>query len=187
MPDVSLSEFVGFLAVTANIAIAVMIILLLGERSHVAWTRVRLQAEEMTALRDNLEHQAGESEQVIAEMREQISDLRGQIQRAEKDLESLQQRHRETDLPLGYIATPVDVVDRRYRTWRVVVRNPDLGADAGSFSHPAHRWIEGRLYEIPAPNLDYAVAAMEQRFPSREGFEVEPVHERREEPVGATI
>ncbi|WP_298728271.1 hypothetical protein [uncultured Ferrovibrio sp.] len=187
MFDASLSEFVGFLALAANIGIAVMIILLLGERSHVAWNRIRLQADELSALRDQIAHQAETSEQMIETMREEIADLKGQLQRAEADLEALQRRHREEDLPLGYTATLVDVVDRRYRTWRVLVRNPDLGADAGSFAHPAHRWIEGRLYEVPAPNLEYAIGAMQLRLPPREGFQIEPARERVEEPAEAVI
>src|SRR3546814_3145820 len=84
----------------------------------------------------------------------------------------------DTDLPVGYVATPVDVVDRRYRTWRVVVRNSDLGAEAGALSHPAYRWIEGRYYDIPAANMEYAIDALQARFPARDGFTVEPARSR---------
>lgn len=38
MPDFTLPQFIGILAAAANIGIAIMIILLLGERSHAAWT-----------------------------------------------------------------------------------------------------------------------------------------------------
>jgi hypothetical protein len=185
MPDVSLSQFIGLLALAANVGIGVMIILLLGERSHIAWTQVRVRAEEMAALRESLERQAEEAEQAIQTMRSEIDDLQNQVKRAEGDIEALQQRHKETDLPFGYTAMPVDFVDRRYRTWRVIVRNPDLGADAGSLIHPAQRWIEGRLYELPAPNIDYAIAVMQERFPLREGFTVEPARERSDEAAEA--
>lgn len=174
MPEFTLPQFIGILAAAANIGIAVMIVILLGERSHAAWTRVRLRAEEFIALHAELEVSAGESERAVQQMREDIADLKSQVQRAEQDIESLNKRHRETDLPVGYTATPVDVVDRRYRTWRVVVRNADLGADAGSFSHPAHRWIEGRLFDVPAANMDYAVEMMQSRFLARDGYTVEP-------------
>ncbi|HLT76764.1 MAG TPA: hypothetical protein VKZ87_05200 [Ferrovibrio sp.] len=173
----SLSEFIGMLALAANIGIAVMIIILLGERSHVAWNRVRLQAEELTALRENLERQAEESEKVMQQMRDDIADLGDKLKRAEQDVEALQKRHRETDLPVGYAVLPADMVDRRFRTWRLVVRHPTLGMDPGSFSHPAHRWTEGRYYEIPGPNAEYAAAALQQRFTPREGFTVEVARE----------
>lgn len=176
MSEVSLSEFIGMLALAANIGIAVMIIILLGERSHVAWTRVRLQAEELTVLREDLERQAEEAEKVIQQMRDDIGDLTDKIKRAEMDVEGLQKRHRDTDLPAGYTVLPADMVDRRFRTWRLVVRHPTLGMDPGSFSHPAHRWTEGRFYEIPGPNAEYAAAVLQQRFTPREGFSVDIVH-----------
>lgn len=174
MFDASVNQFIGILAAGANIAIAVAIILLLGERSHAAWTRVRLRAEELTALKEEVARSIEESERVVQNLQDEIATVKNQVVRAEQDLEGLTKRHRETDLPVGYTATPLDVVDRRYRTWRVVVRNADLGADAGSFSHPSHRWVEGRFYEIPAPNMDYAVSSMQARFLARDGFTVEP-------------
>jgi len=174
MFDYSVSQFVGILAAGANIAIALMIILLLGERSHAAWIRVRVRADELTGLKAEVERNAAESQRVVQGLQEEIADVKNQVVRAEQDIESLVKRHRETDLPVGYTATPVDVVDRRYRTWRVVVRNTDLGASAGSFSHPSHRWIEGRFYEVPAPNMDYAVSTMQSRFLLRDGFTVDP-------------
>lgn len=174
MFDYSMSQFIGILAAGANIAIALMIILLVGERSHAAWTRVRLRADELTSLKAEIEQNVEESERVVRNIQEEIADLKNQVVRAEQDMESLVKRHKETDLPVGYTSTPVDVVDRRYRTWRLVVRNTELGANAGSFSHPAHRWIEGRFYEIPAPNIDYAVSNMQSRFLLRDGFMVEP-------------
>ena len=178
MLDFSMSQFIGVLAAGANIGIAVMIIILLGERSHAAWTRVRLKAEEITAVKQDLERQANDAEQAVRALHESIADLKNQVVRAEQDLESLTARHKGTDLPFGYTSTIVDVVDRRYRTWRVVVRNADLGAQAGSFSHPAHKWIEGRYYEVPAPNMEYAVQAMQSRFLLRDGFTVDPAPPR---------
>ena len=177
MSDMALGDFIGMLALAANIGIAVMIIILLGERSHVAWTRVRLQAEELGALRTELERQAEEAERVVQQMREDIGDLTSKLKRAEQDVEALQKRHRETDLPVGYTAMPSDAVDRRFRTWRLVVRHATLGMDPGSFSHPAHRWTEGRFYEIPGPNAEYAAAALQQRLPLREGFTVDIARE----------
>ncbi|WP_374467526.1 hypothetical protein [Ferrovibrio sp.] len=177
MPEISLPQFIGILAAAANIGIALMIIILLGERSHAAWTRVRLRAEEFIAMKAELEVAATESERAVQQLRDDIATLQSQVQRAEQDMEALHKRHRETDLPAGYTATPVDIVDRRYRTWRVVVRNPDLGADAGSFSHPAHRWIEGRLFDVPAPNMEYAVEMMQGRFLARDGYSVEPARD----------
>jgi hypothetical protein len=173
MSDWSMVQFIGILAAGANIAIALMIILLLGERSHAAWTRVRLRAEALTALKLETERSVEESLRTVQRQQEEIADVKSQIVRAEHDLDSLTRRHKETDLPIGYTATPIDMVDRRYRTWRVVVRNTELGADAGSFSHPSHRWIEGRFYEVPAPNMDYAVTYMQSRFLARDGFMVE--------------
>ncbi|WP_341912498.1 hypothetical protein [Ferrovibrio terrae] len=192
MPEVSITQFIGILAAAANIGIAVMIIILLGERSHAAWTRVRLKAEELTGLKQDLERQADDAVKAVQSLRESIADLKNQVTRAEQDLDALTKRHKETDLPFGYTATIVDVVDRRYRTWRVVVRNAELGAQAGSFSHPAHKWIEGRYYEVPAPNMDYAVQAMQQRFLLRDGFTVDPAPPRgtaidAPEPIEAAI
>lgn len=178
MSEVSITQFIGILAAAANIGIAVMIIILLGERSHAAWTRVRLKAEELTGVKQDFERQVEDAVKAVQALHESIADLKNQATRAEQDLESLTKRHKETDLPFGYTATIVDVVDRRYRTWRVVVRNADLGAQAGSFSHPAHKWIEGRFYEVPAPNMDYAVQAMQQRFLLRDGFTVDPAPPR---------
>lgn len=178
MPDFTLPQFIGVLAAAANIGIAVMIIILLGERSHAAWTKVRLRADEFVAMRAQMEVTAGESERAVQQLRDDIAGLKSQVQRAEQDIEALHKRHRETDLPMGYVATPVDVVDRRYRTWRVMVRNPDLGAEAGSFSHPAYRWIEGRLFDVPAANMEYAVEMMQARFLARDGYTVEPARER---------
>lgn len=178
MFDFSMAQFIGVLAAAANIGIALMIIILLGERSHAAWTRVRLKAEEITAVREDYERQVKDAEQAVQSLHETIADLKNQVVRAEQDLESLTQRHKETDLPFGYTSTIVDVVDRRYRTWRVVVRNADLGATAASFSHPAHKWIEGRFYEVPAPNMEYAVQAMQSRFLLRDGFTVDPAPPR---------
>lgn len=174
MLEFSMGQFVGILAAAANIGIAVMIILLLGERSHAAWTLVRIKAEEVTALRGTLESQAATGQAVLEQMRDDIAALKGQITRAQQDAEALAQRHKTADLPLAYTAVPVDAVDRRYRTWTVIVRNPDMGMDAGSFTHPAHRWIDGRLYEVPAATMDHAVEEMKARFPSREGYVVEP-------------
>lgn len=179
MFDYSVSQFVGILAAGANIAIALMIILLLGERSHAAWTRMRVRAEELTMMKAEVEQNVAESERVVQGLRDDIADVRSKVLRAEQDIEALVKRHRETDLPVGYTSTLVDVVDRRYRTWRVVVRNPDMGASAGSFSHPAHRWIEGRFYEVPAPNMDYAVSNMQGRFLTRDGFTVDPAPHRQ--------
>lgn len=173
----ALGDFIGMLALAANIGIAVMIIILLGERSHIAWTRVRLQADELGALRAELERQAEDAGNIIAQMREDIGDLTGKLKRAEQDVEALQQRHRETDLPVGYTAMPSDMVDRRFRTWRLVARHATLGMDPGSFSHPAHRWTEGRFYEIPGPNAEYAAAALQQRLTQREGFTVDIARE----------
>jgi len=181
MPDVSITQIIGILAVAANIGIALMIIILLGERSHAAWTRIGQQADEMVALRQQFESQVGEAEAVIRNGRGEIEDLKKQLHGIEQDIESVQRRQKETDLPLGYTSTPVDVVDRRYRTWRLVVRNPDLGADAGALSHPAYRWIEGRFYDIPAANMEYAVEAMQSRFLARDGFSVEPAPSRETE------
>jgi uncharacterized coiled-coil protein SlyX len=178
MFDISMTQFIGMLAAGANIGIAVMIIILLGERSHAAWTHVRLQAEELQAVKTDLERQANDATQAIQTLHENIADLKNQVVRAEQDLDSLTGRHKDTDLPFGYTSTIVDVVDRRYRTWRVIVRNADLGAEAGSFSHPAHKWIEGRYFEVPAPNMDYAVQAMQQRFLLRDGFTVDPAPQR---------
>ncbi|MEK9971094.1 MAG: hypothetical protein VW600_18310 [Ferrovibrio sp.] len=174
MFDITMTQFIGMLAAGANIGIAVMIIILLGERTHAAWTRVRLQAEELGAVKGDLERQADDAVKAVQTLHENIADLKNQVLRAEQDLESLTARHKETDLPFGYTSTIVDVVDRRYRTWRVIVRNSELGAEAGSFSHPAHKWIEGRYFEVPAPNMDYAVQAMQQRFLLRDGFTVDP-------------
>jgi hypothetical protein len=174
MSEFSISQFIGVLAAAANIGIAVMIIILLGERSHAAWTRVRLKAEELAGLREDLQRQADDAVKAVQVLHENIADLKNQVTRAEQDLEALTKRHKETDLPFGYTSTPVDVVDRRYRTWRVVVRNAELGAEAGSFSHPAHKWVEGRYYEVPAANMDYAVQAMQQRFLLRDGYTVDP-------------
>lgn len=140
---------------------------------------MRLRAEEFVALKAELEVSAAESERAVQQLRDDIAGLQSQVQRAEQDIEALHKRHRETDLPIGYVSTPVDVVDRRYRTWRVVVRDPDLGADAGSFSHPAYRWIEGRLFDVPAPNMEYAVETMQARFLARDGYTVEPARERQ--------
>ncbi|MBS4045489.1 MAG: hypothetical protein KG075_04045 [Alphaproteobacteria bacterium] len=174
MLDFTMMQFIGVLAAGANIGIAVMIIILLGERSHAAWTRVRLKADEINAVNEDFRRQVNDAEQAVRALHDSIADLKNQVVRAEQDLESLTHRHKETDLPFGYTSTIVDVVDRRYRTWRVVVRNADLGATAGSFSHPAHKWIEGRFYEVPAPNMDYAVSAMQSRFLLRDGFTVDP-------------
>ncbi|MCW0233515.1 MAG: hypothetical protein OJJ21_07955 [Ferrovibrio sp.] len=174
MSEISITQFIGILAAAANIGIAVMIIILLGERSHAAWTRVRLKAEELTGVKEDFARQVEDAVKAVQTLHESIADLKNQVTRAEQDLESLTRRHKETDLPFGYTATIVDIVDRRYRTWRVVVRNADLGAQAGSFSHPAHKWIEGRFYEVPAPNMEYAVQAMQQRFLLRDGFTVDP-------------
>lgn len=179
MFDYSMSQFIGILAAGANIAIALMIILLLGERSHAAWTRMRVKADELMGLKAEVEQAVTESQRVVQQMQEDIADTRSKVLRAEQDIEALVKRHRETDLPVGYTSTLVDVVDRRYRTWRVVVRNPDMGASAGSFSHPAHRWIEGRYYEVPAPNMDYAVSNMQGRFLTRDGFTVDPAPHRQ--------
>jgi hypothetical protein len=179
MFDYSVSQFVGILAAGANIAIALMIILLLGERSHAAWVRMRVRADELTALKAEVEHNVAESQRVVQQMQDDIGDSKNKLLRAEQDIEALVKRHRETDLPVSYTSTLVDVVDRRYRTWRVVVRNPDMGAAAGSFSHPAHRWVEGRFYEVPAPNMDYAVATMQSRFLLRDGFTVDPAPHRQ--------
>lgn len=179
MFDYSMSQFIGILAAGANIAIALMIILLLGERSHAAWTRVRVKADELIGLKAEIDQNVAESERVVRQLQEDIADVKNKLLRAEQDIEALVKRHRETDLPVGYTSTLVDVVDRRYRTWRVVVRNPDMGASAGSFSHPSHRWIEGRFYEVPAPNMDYAVATMQSRFLSRDGFTVDPAPHRQ--------
>lgn len=178
MLDFSMTQFIGVLAAGANIGIAVMIIILLGERSHAAWTRVRLKADEITGVKEDYERQVKDAEQAVQTLQESIADLKNQVVRAEQDLDSLTARHKGTDLPFGYTSTIVDVVDRRYRTWRVVVRNSDLGATAGSFSHPAHKWIEGRFYEVPAPNMDYAVQTMQQRFLLRDGFTVDPAPPR---------
>ena len=178
MLDFSMTQFIGVLAAGANIGIAVMIIILLGERSHAAWTRVRLKAEEIGAVKQDLERQAKDAEQAVRALHESIADLKNQVVRAEQDLDSLTARHKGMDLPFGYTSTIVDVVDRRYRTWRVVVRNADLGSQAGSFSHPAHKWIEGRFYEVPAPNMEYAVQAMQARFLLRDGFTVDPAPPR---------
>lgn len=183
MPDFSITQFIGILAAAANIGIALMIIILLGERSHAAWTRVRLQSEELMGIKFELERQAEEAVKVVQGMHEEIADLKNQLHRAEQDLEALAKRHKETDLPFGYTATLVDVVDRRYRTWRVVVRNAELGAEAGSFSHPAHGWVEGRFYEVPAANMDYAVQMMQQRFLLRDGFTVDPAPLRGSVPL----
>lgn len=183
MFDASMTQIIGILAAGANIAIAIMIIMLLGERSHAAWTRVRLRAEELIALREEMQRSLEESQRVIMQQQDDIAAVKNQIVRADQDIESLVKRHRETDLPIGYTSTPVDVVDRRYRTWRVVVRNTELGADAGSFSHPAHRWIEGRYYEVPAPNMDYAVSNMQGRFLARDGFMVEAAPLRQAVPL----
>lgn len=177
MPDVSVAQVVSYLALAANLGIAIMIIILLGERSHAAWTRIGQHAGDLVNLRLGLEQQVAEAEAVIRTGRGDIDDLKRQLQGVEKDIESVQARQKDTDLPVGYVSTPVDVVDRRYRTWRVVVRNPDLGGEAGALSHPAYRWIEGRLYDIPAANMEYAVDAMQARFPAREGFTVEPTRE----------
>lgn len=178
MLDFSMTQFIGVLAAGANIGIAVMIIILLGERSHAAWTRVRLKAEEISAVKEDFERQVNDAEQAVRALHESIADLKNQVVRAEQDLDSLAVRHKETDLPYGYTSTIVDVVDRRYRTWRVVVRNAELGSSASSFSHPAHKWIEGRYYEVPAPNMDYAVQAMQSRFLLRDGFTVDPAPPR---------
>lgn len=178
MSDFTMTQFIGILAAAANIGIAVMIIILLGERSHAAWSRVRLQAEELMGIREDLQRQSDDAVKAVHGLQENIAELRNQVARADQDLESLIKRHKETDLPFGYTSTLVDVVDRRYRTWRVVVRNAELGADAGSFSHPAHKWVEGRFYEVPAPNMEYAVQAMQQRFLLRDGFTVDPAPPR---------
>jgi hypothetical protein len=178
MLDISMTQFIGVLAAGANIGIAIMIIILLGERSHAAWTRVRLQSEELTAVKGDLDRQAEDAVKAVQALHESIADLKNQVVRAEQDLDALTARHKETDLPFGYTSTVVDVVDRRYRTWRVIVRNADLGAQAGSFSHPAHKWIEGRYFEVPAPNMEYAVQAMQQRFLLRDGFTVDPAPQR---------
>lgn len=178
MSEFSITQFIGILALAANIGIAVMIIILLGERSHAAWTRVRLKADELTGIKEDFARQVDDALQAVQSLREDIADLKNQVTRAEQDLDSLTKRHKETDLPFGYTSTIVDVVDRRYRTWRVVVRNAELGATAGSFSHPAHKWIEGRYYEVPAPNMDYAVQTMQQRFLLRDGFTVDPAPHR---------
>lgn len=178
MLDFSMTQFIGVLAAGANIGIAVMIIILLGERSHAAWTRVRLKADEINAVKEDFERQVNDAEQAVRALHENIADLKNQVTRAEQDLASLTARHKDTDLPYGYTSTIVDVVDRRYRSWRVVVRNADLGASAGSFSHPAHKWIEGRFYEVPAPNMDYAVQTMQSRFLLRDGFTVDPAPPR---------
>jgi hypothetical protein len=178
MPEISVTHLIGILAVAANIGIALMIIILLGERSHAAWTRIGLQAGELVAVREHLQTQVNEAEAVIRDGRGDIDALRRQLQNVEADVESVQQRQKETDLPVGYVATPVDVVDRRYRTWRLVVRNPELGAEAGALSHPAYRWIEGRFYDVPAANMEMAIEAVQARFLARDGFTVEPARSR---------
>lgn len=178
MPEVTVTQIIGILAIAANIGIALMIIILLGERSHAAWSRVGQQASELEMIRAQLQAQVNEAEAVIRDGRGDIENLRKQLQNVEADVAAVQQRQKETDLPVGYVATPVDVVDRRYRTWRVVVRNPDLGAEAGALSHPAYRWIEGRYYDIPAANMEYAIDALQSRFPARDGFTVEPARSR---------
>jgi len=178
MSDLSMTQFIGILAAAANIGIAVMIIILLGERSHAAWTRVRLKADELMGVREDLQRQVDDAVKAVQGLQESIADLRNQVTRADQDLESLVRRHKDTDLPFGYTSTLCDVVDRRYRTWRVVVRNAELGSEAGSFSHPAHGWVEGRYYEVPAPNMEYAVQAMQQRFLLRDGFTVDPAPPR---------
>ena len=178
MPDITVTHVIGILAIAANIGIALMIIILLGERSHAAWTRVGLQASELGMIREQLQAQVNEAEAVIQNGRGDIDALRKQLQNVEADVAAVEVRQKNTDLPVGYVATPVDVVDRRYRTWRVVVRNPELGAEAGALSHPAYRWIEGRFYDIPAANMEYAIDSLQGRFPARDGYTVEPARSR---------
>jgi hypothetical protein len=185
MPDVSITHIIGILAVAANIGIALMIIILLGERSHAAWTRIGQQADELVAVREHLQAQLAEAEAVVRNGRGDIEELRRQLQNVEADIAGVQERQKTTDLPVGYVSTPVDVVDRRYRTWRVVVRNAELGAEAGALSHPAYRWIEGRLYDIPAANMEMAVDALQGRFPARDGYTVEPARSREPETLAA--
>src|SRR3546814_13307696 len=139
MPDVTVTQVIGILAIAANIGIALMIIILLGERSHAAWARVGQQASELVMIRAQLQTQVNEDEAVIRDGRGDNDGWRTQLQNVEAAVAAAKQRQKDTDLPDGYVATPVEVVDCRDRTKRAVVRNNVLVTAGGPRHNQEHQ------------------------------------------------
>src|SRR3546814_11191848 len=98
MPDVTVTQVIGILAIAANIGIALMIIILLGERSHAAWARVGQQASELVMIRAQLQTQVNEAEAVIRAGRGAIDALRKQLPNVEADVAAVRPRTQAADL-----------------------------------------------------------------------------------------
>jgi hypothetical protein len=176
---VSLGDIVETLVVAANLGIFLLIVLTISERLRNGYRLVEMQVNEIIARREQAEKDQGRYDEALQDERKKVADLEGQISRARAELESLEQRHGELDLPLIYTATPADGVDPRFPPWRLVAHNPQLGQRAMQLSDAAYQWNEGRYYEIPAPNHATARAHLEKLLPPQDGFFVRLVDDEK--------
>ncbi|MBP7066475.1 hypothetical protein [Ferrovibrio sp.] len=175
----TLSDVIETLVVAANLGMFLLIVLTVAERLRDGWRSVELQVQDVIARREQAEKDQSHYDEALSDERKKVADLDQQIARARSELESLEMRHAETDLPFIYTATPIEGVDPRFPPWRLVVHNPQLGQRAMQLSDAAYQWNEGRYYEVPAPTHAAARAHLERLLPPQDSFFVRIVDDER--------
>jgi hypothetical protein len=176
---VTLTDFIETLVVAANLGIFLLVVLTISERLRAGWRFVERQVQEIVSRREQAEKDQSHYDDTLTDERKKVAEIESQISRARSELESLEGRHGETDLPFFYTATPIEGVDPRFPSWRLMAHNPQLGQRAMQLSETAYQWNEGRFYEIPAPTHAAARAALERILPPQDGFFVRVVDDEK--------
>ncbi len=175
----TLSDFIETLVVAANLGIFLLIVLTISERLRSGWGTVEREVQEIVARREFTERDRARFDESVEEERRAVSALDDQIDRAKEDLAALNKRHAEVDLPFIYTASPVEGIDPRFPSWRLLAHNPQIGQRSMQLSETAFQWNEGRFYEIPAPNHVVARSILERMLPASDGFFVRVIDDER--------
>lgn len=175
----TLSDFIETLVVAANLGIFLLIVLTISERLRAGWGTVEREVNEVIARREFTEHDRIRFDESVEEERRAVSALEDQIARAQEELSALNKRHAEVDLPFIYTASPVEGIDPRFPSWRLLAHNPQIGQRSMQLSETAFQWNEGRFYEIPAPNHVVARSILERMLPASDGFFVRVIDDER--------
>ncbi len=167
----TLGDFIETLVVAANLGIFLLIVLTISERLRAGWSTVEREVQEVIARREFTEHDRVRFDESVAEESNAVATLDEQIGRAQDELQAINKRHAEVDLPFIYTASPMEGIDPRFPSWRLLAHNPQLGQ--------RFQWNEGRFYEIPAPNHVVARSILERMLPANEGFFVRVMDDER--------
>jgi hypothetical protein len=154
-------------------AVVIALVFLVGfiaiDRVRTGWNRAeaeatmrRRQLQDAADRAKQLQNSTVELTEAIAGRQRKCDELRLEIDKLKRDLDS-------RELPFRYTAVPIASGDMYGPSWRFVARQPAL-AEGAAPDHPAAQWIQGRSYIVGAVNQSEARSAMDRLLPRHRNF-----------------